>query len=377
MIAVPRGGAGREAGPASAGQAAAYSAAAARWAAGPDRVYYRPLGAALVRALGAALGRPLAGARVLDAGAGTGAVSVELEAAGARVVALDRALGMLAYRRADRPPAAVADAAALPVRPGSVAAVTAGCLLAHLPDPSSALGELAAALAPGGVLAASAFPSAWRDPLKAVVESALVAAGWRPPPWYEELKGAGESATGSGGAFRELAVAAGLSAEVAEVVVPITVDDADAVVDWRLGMAQTAPWIDGLAASDRERLRARAADAVRTAAGAGPVRLDVPLLVLVARAGARHLALALGGAPQGLGPVAGVGGEAATRWAATWRQAATPCTRAARAAAARAQAHHASGSSRRSARSRATSSAATASPARRRASWAIRRAAAA
>ena len=260
-----------------------YSAAAARWAAGPDRLYYRPLGAALVRSLVDALGRPLAGERVLDAGAGTGAVTVELEAVGARVVALDRALGMLAFRRADRPPAAVADACALPVRPGSVAAVAAGCLLAHLPEPAATLGELAAALAPGGVVAASAFPSAWHDPLKAVVEAALVAGGWQPPPWYRELKGQGESATGAAGPFRGLASAAGLTADVREVEVPVSMPDAEAVADWRLGMAQTAPWVDTLEPPARDGLRAAVAAAVRSAVGAGPVTIAVPLLVLLAR----------------------------------------------------------------------------------------------
>jgi SAM-dependent methyltransferase len=269
--------------PGADGQTEAYSRSAARWAAGPDRVYYRPLGAALVGVLAGALAEPLAGRRVLDLGAGTGAVTAELVAAGAHVVALDRAPGMLAFRRAERPPAAVADAVALPVRAGTVAAVAAGCCLAHLSAPGVAVAEAATVLAPGGVVAASAFPTVWRDPLKAIVEAALLDGGWQPPPWYEALKAEGESATGAPGPFRALAVDAGLAGDVVELVVPIEFADATAVVDWRLGMAQTAPWVDGLEPHARDGLRAIAAAAVRAAVGDGPVRLEVPLLVLVAR----------------------------------------------------------------------------------------------
>ncbi len=265
------------------GQTAAYSAAAARWAAGPDRVYYRPLAAELVRVLAGALDGPLDGRLVLDAGAGTGAVSAELRAAGARVVAIDRAAGMLAHGRGDRPPAVVADASAVPVRPGACDAVAAGCLLAHLADPAAAVAALAAVVAPGGVVVASAFPTSWRDELKAVVEVALVAAGWRPPPWYAALKEQGESATGARDTFRAVGRAAGPAAEVVEAVVPVTFADAGTVADWRLGMAQTAPWFDGLAPDRRHAVRSAAVDAVRAAAGTGPVRLAVPLLVLVAR----------------------------------------------------------------------------------------------
>jgi trans-aconitate methyltransferase len=210
-------------------------------------------------------------------------VSDELLAAGAQVVALDRAPGMLAFRRAERPPGVVADAAALPVRPAGLAAVAAGCCLAHLPDAVSALRQLGSTLTEGGVVAASAFPTAWRDPLKAAVEVPIVAAGWRPPPWYAALKCEGASATGEPGPFRDLAAAAGLEAEVRELVVPVALPDTAAVVDWRLGMAQTAPWVDTLAPAAVARLRAAVADAVRTVAGVGPVGLDIPLLVLLAR----------------------------------------------------------------------------------------------
>jgi trans-aconitate methyltransferase len=264
----------------TAGQTDAYSRSAARWAAGPDRVY-RPLGVALVDALAGCLPRPLAGRRALDLGAGTGPVSAALAARGARVVAVDRAVGMLALDRHGRPPAVVADADALPVRPRSCAAAAAGCLLAHVADPGTALAAVAAAVEPGGVVAASAFPTAWRDPLKAAVEAVLVAHGWRPPGWYEAMKGS--AATGAAAPFRALAEDVGLAAEVAELSVPVELPSAGAVVEWRLGMAHAAPWFDGLRADRRDAVQADAVEAVRTSAGAGPVRLDVPLLVLLAR----------------------------------------------------------------------------------------------
>jgi SAM-dependent methyltransferase len=270
----------------------AYSGAAVEWAAGPDRLY-RPLGAALVDALVDALvgggagagGRGIAGARVLDVGAGTGAVSAALVSAGADVVALDLAHGMLAHDRARRPPAVVGDVLALPVRPGRFAAVTAGCCLGHLPDPVRALVGLAAAVRPDGYVAASAFSTAWRDPMKAAVDDALVRHGYRPPDWYRTFKDGTEAATGSVGALRGIAAAAGLTAEVREVAVPVAFPDAAAVVEWRLGMAHVAPFVAGLEPGHRLALRRDAAGGVEAVAGGvAAVTVVVPLLVLLARA---------------------------------------------------------------------------------------------
>jgi ubiquinone/menaquinone biosynthesis C-methylase UbiE len=90
----------------------------------------------LLAALAARL--PLAGARVLEVGAGTGRILRLLAGAGARVAGFDRAPAMLAIARAhirdERLDAAVAlaDAVALPVRGGWADAAVAGWVFGHL-----------------------------------------------------------------------------------------------------------------------------------------------------------------------------------------------------------------------------------------------------
>jgi ubiquinone/menaquinone biosynthesis C-methylase UbiE len=111
---------------------------------------------------------PLAGAAVLEVGAGTGRVTRLLLAAGARVVASEPALAMLSVARqhtaqqaADRCALVGADALALPVRAGWADVAIAGWTLGHLRSWHSeawretiarALAELDRALRPGGTL---------------------------------------------------------------------------------------------------------------------------------------------------------------------------------------------------------------------------------
>ncbi|AZS88868.1 class I SAM-dependent methyltransferase [Streptomyces griseoviridis] len=100
------------------------------------------------------------GGRVLDAGCGTGRALPPLRAAvGASgvVVGADLTPAMLqAAVRAGRDGDGrllVADVAALPLRTGSLDAVFAAGLIAHLPHPAENLRELARVVRPGGVLA--------------------------------------------------------------------------------------------------------------------------------------------------------------------------------------------------------------------------------
>ncbi|MEV7366270.1 class I SAM-dependent methyltransferase [Streptomyces sp. NPDC003631] len=100
------------------------------------------------------------GDRVLDAGCGTGRALTPLRAAvGASGVVLgaDLTPAMLeAAVRAGRDRDGLlllADVAALPVRTGSLDAVFAAGLIAHLPRPSENLRELARVVRPGGLLA--------------------------------------------------------------------------------------------------------------------------------------------------------------------------------------------------------------------------------
>ncbi|WP_230196843.1 class I SAM-dependent methyltransferase [Streptomyces sp. NBC_00080] len=101
-----------------------------------------------------------AGARVLDAGCGTGRALTPLRAAvgpSGVVVGADVTPAMLAAAvRAGRDRAGrlmLADVTALPLRSASLDAVFAAGLIAHLPRPQENLRELARVVRPGGTLA--------------------------------------------------------------------------------------------------------------------------------------------------------------------------------------------------------------------------------
>ena len=100
------------------------------------------------------------GDRVLDAGCGTGRALPALRSAvgpSGVVLGVDLTPAMVqAAVRAGRDRYArllLADVAALPLRPGSLDAVFAAGLIAHLPSPEDNLRELVRVVRPGGVLA--------------------------------------------------------------------------------------------------------------------------------------------------------------------------------------------------------------------------------
>lgn len=150
--------------------------------------------------------------RVLDVGAGTGALLARLGAArpGLRPAAVDLAPGMSALAR-DRLGAACAvaagDAEALPFRAGAFELVVSTSALQWLPRLEPALAEARRVLAPGGALALAIFgartlhelKAAWRDAAgpargarthrffsRAEVAGALEAAGLTPRRVVEE-----------------------------------------------------------------------------------------------------------------------------------------------------------------------------------------------
>jgi SAM-dependent methyltransferase len=223
----------------------------------------------------AAAPRPLAGARVLDLGAGTGAASRAAVRAGAGwVVGADLALAMLRAGRGWTTSVA-ADASALPFVAGAFDLVVAACCLGHLPDPVAGLAQ-ARRLAPA--LVASAIGAGFTHPAKAVVDQVAHSYGFVPPSWYARFKADLEPAVDDPDKLRALARAAGYAGAQASVhQVGVGVGTAAELARWRLGMAHLAPFVATLPPRARERLRADCELALASAPA-----LVVPLVVLAA-----------------------------------------------------------------------------------------------
>ncbi|WP_182377507.1 class I SAM-dependent methyltransferase [Nocardioides sp. WS12] len=247
----------------------AYDLSAAAWRSGPAALYARLAGAMLDDAQ-----FPLAGATVLDAGAGTGVAGEQAAARGAaRVVAVD-----LAPRMLPRPPALSVggDLLRLPFRDGSFDVAVAAFSLGHAPDPVQALAELRRV---ARSLAASAFPVGWTHVAKNVVESALVERGYRAPDWYVAFKNSAEARVGDPDRLAGLASAAGYaSAGVGRIDVDGGLTTPAEMVAWRMGMAHTAPFVAGLSSAARADLTAEV-----EAALVGAPAVVVPMLVLSAQ----------------------------------------------------------------------------------------------
>ncbi|MDQ6674361.1 MAG: methyltransferase domain-containing protein [Chloroflexota bacterium] len=216
----------------------AYSAGASAWAHGPARVY-QPLAELLVAFSPA----PMRGRRVLDLGSGTGVGSHAALAAGARVIAADLALGMLLCGRADRPPAAVGDALALPFRHATFDIVLAPFSLNHLSEPAAGVREAGRI---GHLLVASTYAADDDHPAKAAADQALSEVGWRQPPWHAAMKSA-MAAWGTVDRATEVIERGGmrpLSVEWRQIAFP-DLGPAD-MVAWRMGLAQSATFVEAL-----------------------------------------------------------------------------------------------------------------------------------
>ena len=259
------------------GVRADYDRAADGWARGASLVY-GPLADALV----ATSPVDLAGRLVLDAGAGTGVASAALRAAGARPLAVDLSHGMLAWRRAARPPAVVGDVLALPVAGGATGGAVAAFVLNHLEEPVAALAELGRVVAAGGPVLASVYSNAEQTEVKQAVDAVVAAWGWTPPGWYLALKERAAPRLGTPTAMAAAARAAGLrAARAVERSVDVGLRTPRELVAYRLGQAHVAGFLAGLAPAERRRLRA-AAVAALTAAGLDSLRPEV--IFLTARA---------------------------------------------------------------------------------------------
>jgi ubiquinone/menaquinone biosynthesis C-methylase UbiE len=254
---------------------AAYDAAAADWAGGPEQVYVP-----LARALVAAAPLPVAGGRILDLGAGTGVAGRAMLAAGAdRVVAADLAVAMLRRAGPAQHPVA-ADATVLPFRDQAFDLVVAAFCLNHLSQPGAALRE---ARRVGRGLAASTFAPGWTHPAKLAVDEALRPFGFQPPAWYRSLhREAGPAAQDPARLAAQAAAAGFGDVQVHTMTVPTGLSAPAQLASWRLGMAQVAPFLQALDPGQRAAARRAAEQAV---AGTGPLVVSMLVLTGLAPAG--------------------------------------------------------------------------------------------
>ncbi|MFE2282065.1 class I SAM-dependent methyltransferase [Streptomyces sp. NPDC059454] len=130
-------------------RAHSFNAAAAQYAA--NRPSYPP---ALFDAIEELTGRPLAGARVVDVGAGTGMATARLHERGADVIAVEPGEGMAAEFRRTLPdvPVVRGDGNALPLADHRADLLTYAQAW-HWTDPAHAVPEAVCVLRPGGALA--------------------------------------------------------------------------------------------------------------------------------------------------------------------------------------------------------------------------------
>jgi SAM-dependent methyltransferase len=264
------------------------------WAAGPDLVYGRLAEAAVSRMPG-----PLDGRVMLDAGAGTGAMSRALRRRHARVVAADLSASMLragSRRTADvgHVRGVVADVSRLPFRADAFDGAVAGFVLSHVGAPGAVLRELGRVTRPNGAVLVSGFPTDRVHPIKAAVDAVLAAHGYRPPEWYVRLKHTGEARVGTAAALLALAADAGLAdARVEEVPVELGGLAVPALAAWRLGMAQVTAFVSARPTSARRSLTTEARAAIEQV-GTG---VPVPMLVLHGQVSAASTAASRSTAP--------------------------------------------------------------------------------
>jgi SAM-dependent methyltransferase len=253
--------------------ATAYTEGAGAWADGPSRVYGR-----LATRLVDFSPESLAGRSVLDLGSGTGLGSRAALAAGARVIAIDVAAGMLLVDRPSRPPAAAGDARSLPFCDRAFDVVLAAFSLNHLGTPERGVRESARV---ASMLLASAYADDDDHPVKSAVESALRELGWRPPDWYTTVRAAMHSWSTVGAATATLE-AGGMRPLLVEKLAidfgDLTVRD---LVEWRIGMAHTAPFVRRLTDDDRQRTIDRALEVL----GAEPEPLVRRVIFMAAVSG--------------------------------------------------------------------------------------------
>jgi ubiquinone/menaquinone biosynthesis C-methylase UbiE len=242
----------------SADASSAYVGVAAAWDAGPSRVYD-----ALARAVVSAYPGDTTGLRVLDIGAGTGAVSRALAERRAHPTAIDLAPDMVARLRDQGFTAVAGDIRALPFADGAFDGAVAAFAISHVDDPGRALTEACRVVRSDGVILVGVFATETVNASKQVVDAVAEGFGFVAPEWYRQFKQDLEPMCGTSTALEACARDAGIAGiHVEERVVDTGVSEPSDIVASRLGMAHFAPFVASLPSDRRQEFIAAAVDAV-------------------------------------------------------------------------------------------------------------------
>ena len=253
----------------------AYEGVAEAWATGAARLYDP-----LARAIVGEYPLPLEGRRILDLGAGTGAVSRALLERGAEPFAIDSAHDMIAHCNAHGIRGSVGDLLALPLADASFDGAIAAFSLSHVSDPVRALREAVRVVREDGAVVAAVFAASSPHRSKTAIEEAAVAFGYAPPDWYVRVKRDVEPLTNTADALQHCAHLAGLAdVSVIEHTMNSGLDTPEEIVASRLGMAHLAPFVAALPPHRREALVAAAIAAVAM----DPQPLRPALLIMCSR----------------------------------------------------------------------------------------------
>jgi SAM-dependent methyltransferase len=208
-----------------------------------------------------------AGDRVLDLCCGTGAIARMAFDREARVTGIDVSEAMVDAARANSSSSVrfeVADAGALPFSDGGFDAVLCGFALSHLPDPSTALGEVWRVLRSGGRFVESSWGAERANPAFDAVLGALQHYGRGEVHAFGGLLDRDTWALAEQGItrFRE----AGFDpVEVVSEPLRGAYEDAEAALAWVLTWPDYGLTSEALAPDENARFRREALDAVRGA----------------------------------------------------------------------------------------------------------------
>ena len=242
----------------SADASSAYVGVAAAWDAGPSRVYD-----ALARAVVSAYPGDITGLRVLDIGAGTGAVSRALAERRAYPTAIDLAPDMVARLRDQGFTAVVGDIRTLPFADAAFDGAVTAFAISHVDDPGRVLAEARRVVRSDGVILVGVFATQTVNASKQVVDGVAEGFGFVAPEWYRRFKQELEPMCGTSPALESCARGAGIAEiRVEERVVDTGVSEPSDIVASRLGMAHLAPFVASLSGDRRQELIAAAVDAV-------------------------------------------------------------------------------------------------------------------